>query len=414
MDDRAKKPDVEAFEMRRNTMRMRAGSSLRILRRCLAASLISASIAACSNGSSSGASPGPGAAGSGPAAGENAPHDVGEKPASGGSTATNGKGDEPAGSGIAKPMTPPMLDAGGSVPSDGGAGASARDAAPPPQDTPCDDADRTPPATPFAYKGSDTWTWTGQEDTPNTGPYQVTIESDPTLEFHTIYRPEFNARPLPIVAWANGGGLKVGTDWGEFLREIASYGFLIIADGTPDGSGDIPEDTTAAPLIKAIDWAFAENERPCSIYYHKLATDHVAVMGQSLGGLMAMQASPDPRVTTTVGWDTGLFDRDPALYAAIHAPVAIIDGGPDDIAYENGKADFEAINDVPILFANDQSGHGGTYWDDNGGEYAAIGVAWLSWQLLGDTRDAAKGMFVGNDCGLCKRSDWTVQSKMLR
>jgi hypothetical protein len=40
--------------------------------------------------------------------------------------------------------------------------------------------------------------------------------------------------------------------------------------------------------------------------------------------------------------------------------------------------------------------HGGTYWNDNGGEYAAVGVAWLGWHLLGETSDMTKGMFVGD------------------
>jgi hypothetical protein len=38
-------------------------------------------------------------------------------------------------------------------------------------------------------------------------------------------------------------------------------------------------------------------------------------------------------------------------------------------------------------------------------------VNWLDWQLKGDAQ-AAK-LFLGPDCGLCKNSDWKVESKNL-
>ncbi len=42
-----------------------------------------------------------------------------------------------------------------------------------------------------------------------------------------------------------------------------------------------------------------------------------------------------------------------------------------------------------------------------GGEFTAVALAWLQWQLKGDKK-AAK-MFVGNDCDLSKRKDWTIE-----
>ena len=79
--------------------------------------------------------------------------------------------------------------------------------------------------------------------------------------------------------------------------------------------------------------------------------------------------------------------------------MAIFDGGPDDPAYQNAKADIQAITQVPVLFANDKRGHAGYQWDDNGGEAAKAGVAWFNWQLLDDMGPTGKGMFVGPDCG---------------
>jgi hypothetical protein len=36
-------------------------------------------------------------------------------------------------------------------------------------------------------------------------------------------------------------------------------------------------------------------------------------------------------------------------------------------------------------------------------------VAWLDWQVKGD--QAASRLFMGADCGLCKRPEWHVQGK---
>jgi hypothetical protein len=275
---------------------------------------------------------------------------------------------------------------------------------------------KTPEPIKVDYKATDSVLFEGMVDTPTRGMHTVTIESDPTLTDYTIYRPDFGDALIPIVAWAEGGCLKDGLFFGEFLLEIASHGFLIIADGAPNGmapSSGLTADS--APQLRAIDWAIAENARPCSQYYQKLNTEKIAVMGQSCGGLMSIAAGVDPRISTVVLWNSGTFDGDPMLYSTLHAPMAIFDGGPTDPAYAYGKANFDAIDTIPILFANDMRGHGGTFWQDNGGESARVAVAWLNWQLYGATARDAKGQFVGADCGLCKNSLWAdVASKMVQ
>ncbi len=142
--------------------------------------------------------------------------------------------------------------------------------------------------------------------------------------------------------------------------------------------------TDGAPLIQAIDWAMAENARPCSQYYQKLDTAKVAVMGQSCGGLMALNAAGDRRLTTVVAWNSGLLSPDQKVYDSLHTPLAIIDGGSEDIAYANGARDFDQISSVPVVFANYPYGHMGAYAEDNGGEFGKAGIAWLKWQMLGD------------------------------
>jgi len=96
----------------------------------------------------------------------------------------------------------------------------------------------------------------------------------------------------------------------------------------------------------------------------------------------------------------------------LHAPVIYIEGGPSDIAYQNGLDDFAKIEKVPIVFASyDGVGHGGTYSQPNGGEFGKVAGAWLKWQLKKD-KEAGK-MFTGKDCPLCNDEKWEFKKKKI-
>ena len=299
--------------------------------------------------------------------------------------------------------------AGGTPPTAGAAGAP-----PTVVDMPCNAADKKadPTAVEFAKPGE------GPGLATPTGEFKPVMESDPGIPTHTIIRPD----PLgkikhPILAWGEGGCGKSGNIgmFSALFMEFASHGVLVVADGPPRAGGPTMAGQDAKPLLYAIDWAQKENERPCSQYYHKLDVTKVAVSGQSCGGLMAIQAATDPKITTAFPYNSGLFARDPTIYDALHAPMAIFDGGDQDIAYANGLADFNAITKIPILFGNPTScssnAHVCTFFDANAGEYGRAGVAWIRWHLLGDQSATGKGMFIGDQCGLCD-SKWNLMWKM--
>ncbi|WFE28219.1 cellulose binding domain-containing protein [Solwaraspora sp. WMMD791] len=241
------------------------------------------------------------------------------------------------------------------------------------------------------------------------GPYPADYETAASLANHTIFRPQtLPAERLPILAWGNGGCSANGLSQGNFLREIASHGFLAIANGAPNGSGS----TTSQMLTQSIDWAVAENSRPGSKYYNKLDTTRVAVAGFSCGGLEAYAVSNDPRVTTTGIFSSGLLnDADDYQLRRLTKPIAYFIGGPSDIAYPNAIDDWGKLPaGLPAFMGNLNVGHGGTYDQPNGGEFGRVAVLYLKWRLKGDT--AAGANFVGTDCGLC-RSQWSVQQKNL-
>ncbi|WP_207933218.1 alpha/beta hydrolase [Actinomadura sp. GC306] len=243
-----------------------------------------------------------------------------------------------------------------------------------------------------------------------TGPYPADYETTLRLRSHTVYRPETlpSGIRLPIVAWGNGACSADGTMFENFLKELASHGFLVIANGRPNGFGR----TDPEMLTEAIDWAVAENGRLGSKYRGKIDTESVAVMGQSCGGLEAYEVSTDPRVDATGIWNSGFMSAlDKRKLARLRAPIGYFIGGPGDIAYENAMDDWDRLpSGLPAFMGNLDVGHMGTYGQPNGGEFGRVGAAWLKWQLKGDAQ--ARQMFVGPDCGLCG-GEWSVRQKNL-
>ncbi|MDS1272250.1 alpha/beta hydrolase [Lipingzhangella sp. LS1_29] len=248
------------------------------------------------------------------------------------------------------------------------------------------------------------------ETTSGTGPYDAVYTTAPFFGDHTIYRP--NELPddedLPIVAWGNGGCIANGTMFENFLLELASHGYLVIANGSPGGFGS----TDADMLTEAVDWAIERDGLWYSEYQGHLDTDNIAVMGQSCGGLETYEVADDPRITTTALWNSGLLDDgDAHQIDALHAPIAYFTGGPSDIAHGNALDDWDRLPEsLPAFFGSLDVGHTGTFGEPNGGEYGQVGVAWLDWHLKNDA--AAGAEFVGSDCGLCD-SAWEVNQRNL-
>ena len=262
-----------------------------------------------------------------------------------------------------------------------------------------------------------------------TGPYKVLMLEDPSLEAHTIFAPQdlspFGKKNLlPVLVWGNGACTNSPWEHYKFLNEIASYGFLVIA------TGYIPMEeqpyrgpmSTSAQQIESIDWIIGQNADKESPYYGRIDVEHIAAAGMSCGGLQTLDNATDPRLSTIMICNSGLFINPrtavpnmpmPAKerLQEIEVPVIYILGGPEDIAYENGMDDFHRLVKVPAFAANYPVGHGGTYRQEHGGEFTVPAIAWLQWQLKGDA-EAAK-IFVGPDCGLAAREGWTIEKNSL-
>ena len=278
------------------------------------------------------------------------------------------------------------------------------------------------------------------------GPMKAVMAVDPSLPAHVLYYPAKRAGSgkLPLVVWGNGACINAGNRFRIFLTEIASHGYVVAANGVmanpelevgpqenpripvpgqpvvpppppnPNQPARAPGTTTARQLLESIDWAVKADADPKNPLHGRIDTAKIAVMGQSCGGVQAMNIAGDPRITTLMVWNSGVGmipnnPPDPAeALAEIHTPVAFIHGAQAlDIAYPASVANARALTKVPVFEAwQDGMTHLGTYGAKDGGFFAKIAVAWLDWRLRGD--QMAARMFKGADCTLCKASSWHV------
>ena len=261
------------------------------------------------------------------------------------------------------------------------------------------------------------------------GPYDVAtgpaFGAPGLMVFHPKGLDAFPKRDtLPVIAWGNGGCAINTARYSGFLSTIASHGFLLL--GTAPREGTPPRATaTADDLRSAIDWAEKENTRDGSPLEGKIATDKVAVMGQSCGGFLSITLGADPRVDTIGVFNSGAQRSEPNARPTpftiptfedlkkVHGPVLLINGHERDFMMANSKATYDAIEGLPAFYgARHGAGHTATVEHPGGGEFANVASSWARWQLKGDKKAAE--MFVGKSCSLCTNPSWDVESKGLR
>jgi hypothetical protein len=173
----------------------------------------------------------------------------------------------------------------------------------------------------------------GGQVTSGSGPYPAQMTTDSSLPNHTIFAPK--AVPgnvsLAVVAWGNGACVTNPTSYRNLLTEIASYGYVVAADGTSAGSTGTNTQTKVQDMRDSVDWA----AKGGASKYGNVNSSFIITAGHSCGGLEAMStAYHDDRVKRIMMFNIAIFQDDRRyLLQEIKVPVAWFVGGPSDMGY---------------------------------------------------------------------------------
>ncbi|KAF2427784.1 hypothetical protein EJ08DRAFT_592547, partial [Tothia fuscella] len=223
------------------------------------------------------------------------------------------------------------------------------------------------------------------------GSYNAKYFTDPSLPNHTIYAPKtpVQNQKLPLIVWGNGACGTDGAGFSNFLTEIASYGFMVIANGNPKkawGSAGVIQ------LTQAINWA---EKGAAAGKFGEVDATKIGAAGQSCGGVEAYSASiNDPRVKVIGIYNTGVIDPGRRwMLKELKQPVGYFYGGAADFSQKYIEQDYKDIlpGHPAMMSIAPTGGHFGTYFEAKGGKYGKISVAWWKWQLQGD--ESSKALF---------------------
>jgi len=167
------------------------------------------------------------------------------------------------------------------------------------------------------------------------GPYAPgTYKTESSLQGHTIYYPtkSTGSEKLPVLVWGNGACSTDGRSNSALLQNIASYGFLAIAEGGPNGGGT----SNAQTMRQAIDWV---TQNAGKGNYANVDASKIMAAGFSCGGVEAIDNIWDSRVDTIGIISSGLLTNYTAA-SNWRKPVLFVLGGSGDIAYGNVSSPY--------------------------------------------------------------------------
>lgn len=251
------------------------------------------------------------------------------------------------------------------------------------------------------------------------GAYRAVALKEKSLPDYVVYRPldMKNAvrreGKLPILLFANGGCMDTSVGYEHMLTEIASHGYVVVAIGEMQVyQFDRKENSTpSSMLMDALNWIVRQSETEGSDYYGMVDVDKIAAAGHSCGGAQVLCNAKEPRLKTYLILNAGMGTMEMAGASKknlkeLHAPIIYMTGGEGDVAYRNAEMDFNSIQHVHAVWAdNAKAGHGGTYNQPFGGSFAKMAIDWLDLQLKGNSTNAAN-FIKTNDT----YKEWTIKS----
>jgi hypothetical protein len=238
---------------------------------------------------------------------------------------------------------------------------------------------------------------------------------------YVMYRPDTslgkNGLKHPVATWGNGI-LTEATWYQQLLGHLASHGFVIIA--CPSSSPERP------CLNDGMEWLLKQNDAEGPLK-GKLDVSKEITLGYSWGGGASIDTANRPNVKTTISFH-GMPPRESDPWTKMKSPLLLFTSIGDDFVSASGYVtpNYNSSK-VTTFYATLQEAVGHLYIADEGSPAAAVedilggpckgaikeqapAVAWLRYQVCGDTSPAVKKYFFGADCTLCSGS-WKSQNK---
>lgn len=228
----------------------------------------------------------------------------------------------------------------------------------------------------------------------------------------TLYFPDGaqSGARFPLLTFGNGTFCSP-TFYDELIGFIVSYGYVVIATNTSNtGSG--------AEMLKAVEWALAQNDKADSPIHGMVDGDHIGAFGHSQGGAGTVAAGADPRIDAIAPLSGGSMGDAGAL---VQCPTFYTLTENDVVTPANFRRSYDSTP-TPSVFGVTAGGDHDDYTDkaddpgiagltsNDGLRTRAAIVAWFEWQLKGKT--ALQPLFVGPNCGFCGDPNWkTFESK---
>lgn len=238
-------------------------------------------------------------------------------------------------------------------------------------------------------------------DNGGSGRYAAIVVHEKSLQAFAVYRPrniKYAVRregPLPVLIWCNGACSDSSSSYERMLNEMASHGYVVVGLGAFEMQDSERDDGTASEkkVQDAINWLVKQEKLSTSDYYHAINVKNIALAGHSCGGAQAIGYCGNSRVSTLLIMNAGMGSMSmggasPQSLEKLHTPILYMTGGTGDVAYENAKVDYGKVK-KPVVWADlSDAGHGGTYYNQYGGEFGKVAIKWMDWHMKGYKQNA--------------------------
>ncbi len=216
-----------------------------------------------------------------------------------------------------------------------------------------------------------------------------------------------------LLVFSHGyGGINTAST--VLMETLASHGFIVVSPehtGNSQSSNEDSFDEAAANRVPdvsfLIDTMVARGEDPDDMFYQRVNTERVGVLGHSFGGMTAVgmaagwaEADPDPRVAAIVpisavfraqlqrddrsGPNAGFTQQQ---LERITVPVMLMGGSADtDVFLENNTIAFSELVNAPVVYQVDIIGANHTHFAnicDIGNLLLDLGIMQETWPVIG-------------------------------